>query len=96
MVTLPLLGVTKPRIVRISVVLPDPLAPISPQNSPGLSAKSMSSRMPRPESETLASTDRENLAPCQHDAQCPFCSVSVDTLSVTAFRRAAISASIHD
>ena len=40
-------------------------------------------------------TDCENLAPCQHVRQCPFCSVSVDALFVSAFSRAATSASIH-
>jgi hypothetical protein len=53
METLPLLGATKPRMARSSVVLPEPLAPISPQNSPDSSVKSISLRMLWPESETL-------------------------------------------
>ena len=86
----------KPRIVRNSVVFPDPLAPISPQNSPAFSAKSISSRMHAAGERDARLTDCENLAPCQHGAQCPFCSDSVDTPFVTAFSRAATSAIIHD
>ena len=95
MVTLPLLGPTKPRMVRSSVVLPDPLVPISPLNSPDLQCEVDVLENEAARERDAYPTDRENFAPAQHGAQCPFCRVSVDTFSLTALSRAATSASIH-
>ena len=83
-------------MVRSSVVLPDPLAPIRPQNSPALQREVDILENAAAGERDARLTDRENLAPCQHGAQCPFCSVSVDTLFVTAFSSAATSAIIQD
>ncbi len=94
--TLPPLGAWKPRMVRSSVVLPEPFAPIRPQNAPCSSVKLTSFSTLRPENETLTRSTASTSLPSLHYRGLCMCSVSVETLSSTALRSAVTSASIHD
>ena len=88
-------GACRPRITRNSVVLPAPLEPISPVNSPGPIAKLTSSSTVRPPSRTLTpstlSTSSGPVSAGRSDH-----SFWVETWSVTARCSASTSASIHD
>ena len=95
--TLPALGRCRPRITRNKVVLPAPLEPISPVNSPARTLKLTSSRIWRPDSDTLTPSTRSiSLARRAGWRQASITGAGSRRRSVTAFWMAFTSASIHD
>ncbi len=75
--------------------MPDPFEPMRPQNSPGLRANSISSRISRPASDT-GLADLQDFVFERKGVGRHFCNDRVDVLSATALVSASTSACIHD
>ena len=94
--TWPPVGRCRPRITRSSVVLPAPLGPISPVNSPAWTVKLTSSRICRPAKRDADLVDVQDLGRGGGAGVVGHHSFWVEILLATAFSMAFTSASIQD